>query len=207
MQNPNIQFYNDEAASLSLLYNELDTTTIHGAILPRIKPGSNILDVGCGSGRDAHYFACRGHSVTAVDPAEKLLAQARADFRHPNLKFQTGRLPEPLGLSETFDYILLSAVWMHIPLEDRKASIESLVTHLAPNGQIFISLRYGPFDDARQELPVSTDEVRQIAQALNCTVEVVDSNNADDQLNRPEISWETVIIQQANRACDTLLKQ
>ena len=33
----------------------------------RIAPGSDILDLACGSGRHARFLADRGHRVTAVD--------------------------------------------------------------------------------------------------------------------------------------------
>ena len=32
-----------------------------------VNPGGAVLDLACGSGRHAHFFACRGYSVTAVD--------------------------------------------------------------------------------------------------------------------------------------------
>lgn len=32
-----------------------------------VEPGGHILDVGCGSGRDAKYFIDKGYQVTAFD--------------------------------------------------------------------------------------------------------------------------------------------
>jgi SAM-dependent methyltransferase len=41
---------------------------------PLIAPGARVLDVACGHGRHARYFAARGHPVVAVDRDEAALA-------------------------------------------------------------------------------------------------------------------------------------
>ena len=43
----------------------------------------------------------------------------------------------------SFDLILLSAVWMHIPPSDRARSIRKLANLLKPGGKLVISLRHG----------------------------------------------------------------
>jgi len=42
----------------------------------RIRPGSCILDMGCGTGRHAVELAKRGHQVTGVDLSSRMLSQA-----------------------------------------------------------------------------------------------------------------------------------
>ena len=44
----------------------------------RLGPGSRILELGCGTGHDAGYFASRGHIVCASDFSSAALAPARA---------------------------------------------------------------------------------------------------------------------------------
>ena len=48
-----------------------------------VRPGSRILDAGCGQGRTAGSLAQRGHDVVAVDIDATLLAAARIDHPGP----------------------------------------------------------------------------------------------------------------------------
>lgn len=48
-----------------------------------VRPGSTILDAGCGQGRTAGALVARGHTVTAVDIDATLLAAARIDQPGP----------------------------------------------------------------------------------------------------------------------------
>src|SRR5690349_14412975 len=42
-------------------------------------PGSNVIDLGCGTGQVAIPLAQRGISVTAIDPSQEMLAQGREE--------------------------------------------------------------------------------------------------------------------------------
>lgn len=44
-------------------------------VLSQLRPGSRILEINCGTGMDAIYFARQGHSVLATDNAPGMLAQ------------------------------------------------------------------------------------------------------------------------------------
>ena len=57
-----------------------------------------------------------------------------------------------LGL--TFDFILLSAVWMHIPESNRARAFRKVITLLKPGGVIAMSLRQGPADSDRGMHPI-----------------------------------------------------
>jgi SAM-dependent methyltransferase len=77
-----------------------------------------VLDVGAGSGRDAAWFAANGYDVVAVEPSDAMLAHARKLHPSSRIHWVSDSLPDlanvrRLGLS--FNLILLSAVWMHIP--------------------------------------------------------------------------------------------
>ena len=60
-----------------------------------------------------------------------------------------GQLPElshPLLSGAEFDIALMSAVWMHIPPEERAPSLARLYELLSDEGAAFITLRIGPSD-------------------------------------------------------------
>lgn len=55
-----------EKTKYSLVYDAL------GEFLSRVKEKGRILDFGCGSGRDSHYFLERGFSVDSLDGSEEM---------------------------------------------------------------------------------------------------------------------------------------
>jgi SAM-dependent methyltransferase len=67
-----------------------------------LRPGTRVLDVGCGAGTNSLFLAGRGYRVSGVDlaPAAIAAAQRRADHRELTVDFRVGdalRLPFPRG--------------------------------------------------------------------------------------------------------------
>jgi len=104
--------------------------------------GKRVLDIGCGTGRLAVDFARRGQLVTGADPAEGMLAMARAR--------SGGELVDwvwmdagGLALEEYFDLILMTGhVFQVFP--DDAAMVDALAAarrHLAPGGLLAFDTR------------------------------------------------------------------
>lgn len=191
-----ITYYEQHAARLAEQYESLAFEEVHANLVDLLPaPGATVLDVGAGSGRDAAWFAAQGYDVVAVEPSDAMLAQARS--RHPSsrIRWLSDDLPDlanvrRLGLR--FDFILLSAVWMHVPPAARQRALRKLATLLAPQGRIAISLRLGTPDDERAMHPVSLPELASLARQFGLrTVHVSDSR---DRLGRTEVSWTNVVL-------------
>lgn len=77
----------------------------------QINPGSNILELNCGTGIDSIYFAGKGHKILATDNAEGMLAQLnhKIEAQHLEEKITTQRCSflalNQLG-DQRFDYII-----------------------------------------------------------------------------------------------------
>jgi hypothetical protein len=95
-----------------------------------------------------------------------------------------------LGLS--FDFILLSAVWMHVAPADRRRAFRKLIALLKPGGRLAITLRQGPAEPERAIHAVSQGEIEALARAHGALIErVVD---AEDHLGRGTITWKQMAI-------------
>src|SRR5579884_171496 len=63
------------------------------SLLPR---GTTIVELGCGKGNDAAYFAQHGYSVLAIDFSQTAIQQNRERYRHlPTLTFQVANIGQP----------------------------------------------------------------------------------------------------------------
>ncbi|TPV54788.1 class I SAM-dependent methyltransferase [Aestuariibacter sp. GS-14] len=193
--NRTIQHYSDKAQHYFALYNSVDAEKVHNdwnTFLDNTKPGM-ALDVGAGSGRDANWLAQKGWQVIAVEPADGLreLAQHRA---HNNVNWCKASLPTLEATSITnkqFDLILLSAVWMHLPAEVRPLALARLATLLSPSGKMYISLRFGPNDEARPMHPVSYEELEALASENRLVARNLSPVPTQDTLSRKEVAWVT----------------
>jgi SAM-dependent methyltransferase len=191
-----IPHYEQHAARLVGQYESLAFEEVHADLLDLLPaPGAAVLDVGAGSGRDAAWFAARGYEVVAVEPSDAMLASARALHPSNRIHWLPDTLPDlsrvrRLGLS--FDLILLSAVWMHVPPPARERALRKLATLLVPKGRIAISLRLGAPDAERAMHAVSLPELSGLAQQFG--LRIVRTTGSHDRLGRAEVTWSNVVL-------------
>ncbi|MCP4089337.1 MAG: class I SAM-dependent methyltransferase [Gammaproteobacteria bacterium] len=201
MEQDIIETYNQEAETLVEKYESKGFEEIHTTPLSFIphKP-SHILDIGAGSGRDAAYFAKQGHTVIAVEPSQSLRKHAEKLHPSPSIQWINDSLPylhriHSLGLQ--YNLIWLSAVWMHIPPNERPMALHSISQLLNPAGSLMISLRYGEPPANRKMYPVSAEELEKLGSRNN--LKIVLSEYTDDILNRDGVWWQTVIMECNNQ--------
>ncbi|PKG83325.1 SAM-dependent methyltransferase [Colwellia sp. 75C3] len=212
------QFYNENAEALAQQYLSKTFDEVHQSwhqLLPAIieNPNARILDIGAGSGRDAKYIAqsainkhgdINGTQVIAVEPASILADIGARQTAGLNVKWLTDSLPALSTITKqevSFDLILLSAVWMHIPVSDRPRSMRKLANLLKPGGKLVISLRHSAStDEAEQERKarkmhvVCADELKQLATDVGLFTKL-ETQKEDDKLGRGHVSWQTLVLQ------------
>lgn len=84
----------------------------------RYVPGAgprDLLDLGCGPGRDLRYFANLGHRATGVDGSARFVAMARSYSGCPVLHQDLCKLRLP---PERFDGAFASASLFHLPMAE-----------------------------------------------------------------------------------------
>lgn len=105
-----------------------------------LPPNSNILDIGCGSGRDAKIFSEKGFSVTGIDFSEKMIAIAKNNA--PLANFQVMDI-ENLVLATTFDGVWACCSLCHISKEMFPAVLTKIASILNPDGYLYLALKMG----------------------------------------------------------------
>ncbi|MFA6447657.1 MAG: methyltransferase domain-containing protein [Patescibacteria group bacterium] len=103
-----------------------------------LKPGSTVVDVGCGNGRLLNVLS-PGINYIGLEPSSSLLAEARKRFSNrPGVVFKPGSLPKLDLPNESADAVVCIAVMHHIPsLEQRAVALAEILRILKPGG-IFI---------------------------------------------------------------------
>lgn len=135
-------YYRDRAKEFFDDTVHLDLSEIHDRWLPFLPKRATILDVGCGSGRDALAFSKRGHSVTAFDASPELVALAKA---HTGLNIYVSTIEEWFANSTLkFDGVWACASLLHLrPKALRKVFQILKTTMLAQDGFAYVSFKKG----------------------------------------------------------------
>lgn len=107
-----------------------------------IQHGDNILDLGCGTGRNAcimvKYLSDDG-KITGMDVSSIMERKFKNKCaKHQNITFIRQRIDLPFSLSETFDKIFIGFVIHGFPHEVRQTVLENVSKHLKPGGAFFL---------------------------------------------------------------------
>ena len=95
-------------------------------ILPPIKP-YRILDIGCGEGKDAVFFAKCGYDVTAFDISEQGIEKAKKLAEHNKVDVRFFKADLLVYRPDTeYDIIFSSGVFHFLPEKERKELCDSL---------------------------------------------------------------------------------
>lgn len=130
--------YEENAESFEAGTRDHDVSQNIAALLRHIQgePPYDILDLGCGPGRDLKTFAALGHRPVGLDGTPSFVDMARAasgcEVWHQD--FLKLALPP-----ERFDGIFANAVLFHVPGQELAQVLRALRNTLKPGGVLFSS--------------------------------------------------------------------
>ena len=144
-QQNTINYYNFNAKQF------FETTALvpfHGMqqkFLDKLTENANILDFGCGSGRDTKYFIEQGYHVDAMDGSVELckLAGEYTGIEVKRMYFQE------LSDVEKYDGIWACSSILHLPLLELEEVLKKIERALRNGGIVYTSFKYGIFSGER----------------------------------------------------------
>lgn len=105
-----------------------------------IKKGSSLIELGCGNGRDALYFANNNINVLAVDQCEEEIAYLIKNYKNDTLDFLAADFTH-LGEIGMFDSIYSRFTLHSVVREDEDRTLKWAYNHLNCQGKLFIEVR------------------------------------------------------------------
>lgn len=198
--NQNISTYGKQASALATAYNSLATPEIlpdfaeHILNLPD-KAVHRMLDLGCGTGRDALWAAQQGITVVAVDGTSEMLTEARKNHNHHLINYMADTAPALQNLTKLgirYDTVLMGAFLFHFDAAERQELYSNITPLLRDNSKLFITLRHGPVPEGRIMHSVSLQELDDLAKSHGGVSYY--HGNKPDPLNRPSVSWDHICL-------------
>ena len=200
MDSRTIQYYDDNAEAIFARYQgaKIGIARYFKLAFP---PGSMVLDIGAGSGRDMDILLREECEAYGAEPSARLREVTEARLPHLAGRIYSGSLP---GLSERidrkFDGVLCSGVFMHIPEEQLFDAAFDIRNLLKPNGRLLLSVtgdRDG-LDDSRRDASGRL-HTKLVPAALELLFERLGFQRIgrwedEDTLGRPGITWTTLLF-------------
>lgn len=134
-------FYDNNAANWAIKRSNLDYCRDEFIKYQKLLPNGKILDIGCGTGRDASLFVPNGYNYTGIDLSGGMINEAQKLF--PNTHFTTMDLTDLKFETESFDGIWSFAAYLHIPKKEITDAIKEANRVLKVGGIGFITIKKG----------------------------------------------------------------
>ncbi len=194
-----INYYEQNSNNLSSRYENADVSEIHKLLLQTFEKNSELLEIGCGSGRDASFMCKNDFNITAIDGSINMIEEAKNI--HPELfkKLFHKILPNDLEFNKKFDGIYSIATLMHLSENDLKITISKIYNLLNQNGKFLMSvslfrddINKDGFDDkGRFFLVLNFDEWVNLLE--NIGFKILKTKTNTDGLDRNGIQWLTLV--------------
>lgn len=142
-----IDYYERYAASYYENTVNLNMEEALGRFLALLPENAEVLDLGCGTGRDTVYLEDAGCYVTPMDGSEQMcrLAEIYTDKEVLHMTF------EEMEFEEVFDGIWACASLLHVEGKDMDRIMKKVVNALKPDGVLYMSFKYGDAEEIRNQ--------------------------------------------------------
>ena len=144
----------------------VDMQSLYQPFLNLLPDFGQILDLGCGSGRDALAFKNMGYQIEAMDYSAELVKQA-SDLTGIEVRLQSFY---DLDEINTYDGIWACASLLHCERHRLVDVLQRMIQSLKANGVIYMSFKYGDQDrekDGREFTDLNEQQAGELLDHFN----------------------------------------
>jgi len=197
-----LKHYIDNAAALVTRYEDADVKQLQHELAEAFPSGTELLELGCGSGRDAAFLLGKGFDVTVIDGCQAMLDHAVR--LHPELqeRMHLLKLPGPIPFPDAdFDGVYAIAVLMHLDAEGTRAVLREVTRVLKENGRLFFSVSLhrddvgenGRDTKGRRFTSLAQDEWVEMCESLG--LRALSIREEEDGLGRADVRWGSFLFE------------
>ena len=191
MSNGTISYYDNNAEGFFAETVIAEVEPLRRRFLAHIPDGGRILDLGCGSGRDAKCFMEAGYSVDAVDGSKELcrIASEYLGFAVRNMDFFD------LNEREVYHGIWACASLLHVNVQRLPELFSILSNALLPGGVLYASFKYGDYAGQREGrffLDLTEQSFQRVFDGID--LKCIDQWRSQDVRRGREVDWLNVIL-------------
>lgn len=157
-------FYDGDPEGYSESTIRNDVSEIMGRFVARLRPGSRVLDLGCGSGRDTLTLRRLGFDVVPADGSEGMCRVAGRNTGSDVLRLDIA----DMDFEGEFDGVWACASLLHLLPGEVVPALEGIRRALRPGGAAYVSFKEGTFSgmrDGRWYTDMTSDAVADAAAA------------------------------------------
>lgn len=188
-----LSYYASHAAAFVQDTLAVDFSSLQELFLSYLPAHAAILDLGCGSGRDARYFLEHGHAVTAVDGSPELAASAS---QYIGMPVQT-MLFQDFHADACYDGIWACASILHLLPEELPDMFCRMRDALKPGGIMYTSFKYGEFSGMRHGrffTDMTEESVERLLQDVGGLAIIKSMHTGDVRAGRGHEPWLNLIL-------------
>lgn len=156
-----LQYYEENSLEITSRYEQVDSSRFLEGLPIWVATKSKVLDLGCGSGRDAAFLLSEEYDVQGLDGSSQMISAALS--LHPELtdRLTCRELPDVLPYAdETFHAVISIAFFMHLDTQQILQVCKEVHRILQPHGVLWLSVRLPASDDpVPAESQVSFDDL------------------------------------------------
>jgi len=195
-----LKFYNDNASELCQRYESAEVNHLWEKIVATFHSGSKILEIGCGSGRDASHMYENGLDIIAIDGSLELLNQTIKTHADLSGRVCQTILPSFLPFADAvFDGIISIACLMHFSEEHIRQILSEFCRVTKSNAQFIISIPAGRADvsdgtddKGRIFILLTIEEWEKLF--LDFNIKIIDLQIQSDGLGRKGVEWASFML-------------
>ena len=196
-------YYKQNSMLLLEKYNQANMTNLYLFFDKYFEKGSNILDIGFGSGRDLIHLDQKGFNISGIDPVDAFLNNIKKTFPNKISNFYKGSLPSLIKkpkIRNEFDAIICIAVWMHLEYSDYEESVTSISKISKYGAILIISYSKGNRNQKDNRTFFDVDFRLLLSSLKKNDFYLIEQNINNDSLSRDELIWETLILRYLPKA-------